>query len=370
MVRARARDRIVRHFDITVNPAGSFYNDAPVYAECAVLTHSSRPILVEDGLGADRVESSVCVLDADLCRGMRRRNPPPFGRLLQSLCDFSGRGCLRHRGVDFDGVPDECRTVLMRNNSRFFACLLALVSSALTGLGQSVIKDLSVPEYDAAGNLRWRLKAASAEGTFEDPKLNHGQVELFDDHAEAVPLVGVLSFIEAIYHRTRGKIEGERHIRYRASEGTLDGDGFTYRLSNRHLNITSEVVLESPSARVMSRKADAVLAQNATGAIVGITRAQLSGHVTVTWVPGTKHRFDRAETESAVYTGADGMLELKSPVTTWSRGNKAVINGSEIKIFIGGLPNQRSGSTPITAPSRADSATRSPDRLSPSTSVP
>lgn len=60
----------------------------------------------------------------------------------------------------------------------------------------------------------------------------------------------------------------------------------------------------------------------------------------VTGVKNEKYKFDRAETESAIYTASDGMLRLSSPVICWRDGEKIQVGAEEISIDVRKKPDQ------------------------------
>lgn len=206
---------------------------------------------------------------------------------------------------------------------------------------ESLLKGLSVVESDKAGHLVRRLKAVSAVGSFAEPKLLDGKVEFFDvRNTESVP-VGVLSFAEALYRRTRSEIEGTGRISYRSAQGMLQGDGFHYRMAEHRLVLKSNVVLEMSAGRAISKAGDALLRSDEKGSgVSGLVQARMTGGVILMRTPDAKYPFDRAETASAVYTAADGMLTLASPVTMWSGEKKSEASAEEIRLFVGFLREQ------------------------------
>jgi hypothetical protein len=191
-----------------------------------------------------------------------------------------------------------------------------------------------------------RLTAESASGTFERPTLKHGIVEfLATDSASAK--VATFSFDDAVFRRPIGVVSGEGHASYRSGKGDLSGDGFQYRLSDGHLELKSHVVLARGAMVIEGQQGEAFLSQISSGKEWIVTKAKIDGGVVITGVDPEKYKFDRAETASIVYTEADGVLILASPVTCWSGTSKTVTEANEIKIVdLAPKPKQSPGPAP------------------------
>jgi hypothetical protein len=204
------------------------------------------------------------------------------------------------------------------------------------------VKSISAPVYDDSGHLiRW-LKAEGGSGSDQNSSLKRGSLEFFTPAGGAVA-VSRLDFDDAIFQRQRQQIAGDGHVIYRAPEGQIEGVGFRYEIPAAHLQLRSRVVLTTPNGSVSSQEGEAIMAQDKGKTVTGLVEARLKGSVLFTKAPGAKYDFDRAETASAVYTGADGILTLASPVTTWRGGEKSVLNAGEIQIVLGKLPNKTPG---------------------------
>ena len=203
--------------------------------------------------------------------------------------------------------------------------------------------DLTIPQFDVAGRMIRRLKADSATGSFEEPKLRDGVVEFFRPQDANPERLATLDFAEAIYHRLAGVIDGDNHIRVISPKGNLSGDGFQYQLTLGKLILRSTVVIELPTAHITGEKAEALISQSAADQDFTISQATVTGGVVVTGIKSEKFNFDRAETASAVYTASDGKLRLASPVVCWRASEKIVAGATEITIDVGNRPKQALG---------------------------
>lgn len=249
-----------------------------------------------------------------------------------------------------------------QNNSRVIVslvvktCLFLLLFLAVSHVMafEWVVQGFSASEFDAESRIVRRLTAASATGSYTDPKLTDGRVDFLSGEGAQEPR-GVLSFADAVYHRGQSEIEGVGRVSYRTAEGELQGEGFKYELTRNHLALNAKVLLQAPVGRVTASEADGILAQDAKDGVAGIVQAKLTGNVVFIRASGAATDIERAEAPSAVYTGADGMLRLASPVTTWVNGQKVVTTAEDLRVRIGTIPSQReapasSGSSTETGP--------------------
>jgi len=131
-------------------------------------------------------------------------------------------------------------------------------------------------------------------------------------------------------------------------------------MSDGHLTLRSEVVLQTPSAHVVAKEGYAFLAKDPNASRFGVATATLSGGVIVTGAVVEKLHFDRAETESVTYTASDEMLTLASPVTTWSGDKKSVAGAQRIQFYVGEPTNQSTATIPASVAPSAGQTQRLP----------
>lgn len=212
---------------------------------------------------------------------------------------------------------------------------LLLVCQVASHGAELSVKGLNVPQFDAEGRMSRRLKAESATGPADTPKLQNGNVEFFDvAHDNPLP-TAKLGFVDAIYHRASAIVDGDGQVHLTSARGDIAGEGFTYELDSGKLLLRSAVTLQLPTATVSAKEGQAVFAQEGQSNGFVISRASLTGGVVVTEIKSDKYNFDRAETESAVYNSNDGKLRLASPVICWRGGEKTIVGAEEITIDVG-----------------------------------
>ncbi len=212
------------------------------------------------------------------------------------------------------------------------ACLL--LPAAPGSAKELMIKDMTVPQFDAAGHMFRRLRAEAATGSHEEPKLTKGVVEFFPATG-AKEKTAALDFEEAVYHRATGIISGTGRIHLACPQGEISGVGFRYELSTGHLTLTSTVVMETSLARIEAGQGEAFHTQGAEGKEFSVTKAVLSGGVAATGIKNPKVPYERLESESGIYTAADGMVRLASPVVAWEKGQKTIMQAADISFFVG-----------------------------------
>jgi hypothetical protein len=211
---------------------------------------------------------------------------------------------------------------------------LTLLAGSVVAAAELTIKDLSIPQLDVTGRMIRRLRADSASGPLEKPKLSNGIVEFFRLQNSVSDSVSTLHFTDATYQRFAEIIEGDGQIRFDSPKGILSGNGFQYYLAPCRLTLKSAVVIDLPAAHITGKEAEAFFSQSAPDQDFIIKQATILGGVVVTGIKNEKYNFDRAETESAIYTASDGMLRLSSPVVCWRDGEKILIGAGDGGISI------------------------------------
>lgn len=212
------------------------------------------------------------------------------------------------------------------------ACFLA-INAAAEGV-EFAMGDLNIPQYDAAGHLIRRLRAESMTGSVQQPLLKNGLVVFFRPVDPPGESIGTLDFSEALYERSKGVIESEGAVRLTSLKGKLSSHGFRYELAQGRLILKSDVSVDLPAGHIVGKHGEVLLSQELTHREYIVSRATIEGDVVATGISDEKYAFDRAETQLAVYTEEDGLLRLASPVTTWIKGEKSIVEG-DIKINVG-----------------------------------
>lgn len=197
---------------------------------------------------------------------------------------------------------------------------ILLILGAAISLGAAevsfVVRDLSLPVFDLAGNLVRRLKADSGTG-LNSPRLDNGRVEFFRPGSDQP--TGVLTFAQALYASREERISGAGTIELVAPLATISGRGYECQLETGRLELRSDVTVFDERFRMKGEHAKVDFDPKQ---IDLIRAATVTGNVTVE--PLATAAFDRAHTESARFSAAEQKIFLKNPVTVWRKGEKAL----------------------------------------------
>jgi len=133
-------------------------------------------------------------------------------------------------------------------------CIFVTLMASLSAFAAELtIKDLIVPQLDGAGRMIRRLKADSAIGPLEKPRLSNGVVEFFLPQDPNHGKQASLFFLEATYHRSAEMIEGDGQISLISTKGDLSGKGFQYQLISGKLILKSSVIIDLPTAHITGK---------------------------------------------------------------------------------------------------------------------
>ncbi len=237
----------------------------------------------------------------------------------------------------------------MRRLPRFIPPSLLFTATLLAG--DISITSLSLPMFDETGRIARTLKAESALGPLERFVLKSGVLEFHSSIGEQIAPGSTLTFDEAVYDKAGGFIEGAGPVLFASAAGDISGVGFHHDLTTGRLKLHREVLFvmkgdKHQGVKIRGDKADVVIRQNPSTRTWEITEALVTGPVVATDVTIQKVRFDRAETDRATYSAAEGTITLASPVTGWRGEEKTVLGAGLIQYQLDAI-------TPAEAPAVA-----------------
>ena len=182
---------------------------------------------------------------------------------------------------------------------------------------------LKAPVFDSTGHLIRRLTAGSATGPVDSTRLDKGEVDFFAPESADRP-TAMLDFEQAVYRKSDESIRGDDTIRLVSPQGTVSGRRYECWLDTGLLKLGSEVKFSSENVRLTGEQGEIHFDPKGAGKTDLIKEATVSGSVMVERTATSKLPFDRAETDLARYSAEQQKLFLKSPVTIWKNGEKAV----------------------------------------------
>ncbi len=224
---------------------------------------------------------------------------------------------------------------------RFFRVMRCVVAMAFV-LGGSVwaveatLKNMIVPEFDAAGRMIRRVKAETAIGGLGGKsQLKNGVIEFFEASGGGDEQVATLNFKDAAYDRAHQTVEGEGRVTLSSAKGDVAGEGFFYDIGRSRLLLKSAVTIDHNGVRVTGNSGEIILAQAPSAKEALIKEATLKGGITVSGKLDPKLEIEKAESERAVYTANDEIITLSSPIFIWRKGIKAPAESDSITIYVG-----------------------------------
>lgn len=202
--------------------------------------------------------------------------------------------------------------------------LLLLALPATAADFSLVMRDVATPVYDASGHPIRRLTADSASGPFASPRLEKAKIDFFSLASSKVP-TAVLTCEHALYQRATETIKGEDLVQLSTPKGVVSGHGYVCRIDAGLLTLNAKVTFAADRAVLRGTHAEIRFDPKGGKQDEVIREVVVSGTVTLEQIPAHSG-FDRAETTHARYDAAQQKIFLKTPVTTWSKGQKSVVN--------------------------------------------
>jgi len=177
------------------------------------------------------------------------------------------------------------------------------------------LSDVTFSEHDSQGRLIRMIRAEKVEGPASAPVLTHGVVEFYRTDREAgSPPASTLVFDEATYQVAQRTIDGLGHVAYRSGKGVISAKGFFYDLEAMRLVLRSEVLVEVPRGQLSGDAGVVQLARDSASGEVAVEWANVDGRVTMRGPAVDKLGYDHAETNSAVYYGADETIHAENVI--------------------------------------------------------
>lgn len=210
-------------------------------------------------------------------------------------------------------------------NARVMAAFVFAAASMGAADPSVTARGLTVPVFDASGNLLRRLTAVSASGPLASPRLDQGRVEFFAPESRQSP-TATLKFDEALYQKADETISGHDAIKFTTHQGVVSGQGYRCLLDAGLLTLTSDVNFVSDAVRMNGEQAEIRFDAKGRKKDDIIQEIVLTGRIVVERAATAKAPFDRAETTMARYEAGEQKVYLQSPVTTWNHGQKSVLN--------------------------------------------
>lgn len=205
---------------------------------------------------------------------------------------------------------------------RILSLLLLLAVPATAAEFSLVMRDVSTPVYDASGNLIRRLTASSASGPFSSPRLEKAKIDFFALRSAEVP-TAVLTCEHARYDKAGETISGDDLVQLTTPQGVVSGHSYVCRIDTGLLTLETNVVFSSERAVLRGSQAEIRFDPKGGDPDQIIQEVIVSGTVTLEQI-AAHAPFDRAETTHARYDAGQQKIFLKTPVTTWSKGQKSV----------------------------------------------
>ena len=216
------------------------------------------------------------------------------------------------------------------------AMAMALVLGSSAWAVEATLKNMVVPEFDAAGRMIRRFKAEAATGWLtEKAQLRNGVIEFFETSSGGDVQVATLCFKDAVYERAHQTLEGEGHVALSSTKGDMAGEGFFYDIGHSRLLLKSAVTIDHNGVHVTGNSGEVILAQAPSTKDALIKEATLKGGIVVSGKLDPKLDIEKAESERAVYTGNDEIITLSSPITIWRKGIKTPAESDSITLYVG-----------------------------------
>jgi hypothetical protein len=223
------------------------------------------------------------------------------------------------------------------------------INAAETGTLE--IKDVDIPLFDtSSGHPLHRLRVKSGIGSFNLMRINEGVVDFFGAEGTERVKIGTLNFKDASYDGRAGLIDSNAPMLFSSLQGTLSAVGFRYEIRTNRLFLKSAVTMKIPEANIAGREAEVLLSESQPTRDLLLSWVEVRGDVAITELKLENPKLDRIETQRAVYTGAESLLEVFAPVKFWSEGTEGSGTG-EYKYRLGKplAPLRRAAAAPSEA---------------------
>lgn len=214
--------------------------------------------------------------------------------------------------------------------------VLALVLGGCVAAGEATLKNMRVPEFEAAGRMIRRVTAETATGGLTGKsRLKNGTIEFFEASGGGDVQAATLGFKDAAYDRAHQTVEGDGHVALSSARGDVAGEGFFYDMGHSRLRLKSAVTIDHNGVRVAGNSGEIILAKAPSAKEALIQEATLKGGIVVSGKLDPKLDIEKAESEQAVYTANDEIITLSSPIYVWRKGVKTPAESDSIAIYVG-----------------------------------
>lgn len=204
-------------------------------------------------------------------------------------------------------------------------CSLAFLLPAPAA--ELVLRGVSYPFFNEAGQLTHRINAASATKTGEQRKLSGVLIEYFAA-GDTKRVTQRLTTPEATWNEARQALAGDSAIVIETDVNRLSGEGFLFTLPRSQVEIHRQFSMSTAEIDLTSDRAsiDLVLEQagqeESNVRVRDVKRCEAFGNLHVKVKPGAagKHLADEAFSDRAVYDGATHTIEIPQSTKLLQKG--------------------------------------------------
>lgn len=204
-----------------------------------------------------------------------------------------------------------------------FHVLRCLLASAMFVAGgglraaEFVATGISIPFFDAAGNLTHRMMAQNGTRAGALQNLRGVEIHYFEP-GDPKTIVQKLEAQEATWDDKKETLVGRGPIVVATVENRLTGQGFDFALATSLLHIHRDFAMSNDEVVLTSDRATVELLIEKSGEDVkvrDVKRCEAIGNLHIVTQPAaeTKYRFKEAFSDLAIYDGASQMVTLPHP---------------------------------------------------------
>lgn len=207
-------------------------------------------------------------------------------------------------------------------------CFLALIlPAATTSAAEMVLRGVSYPFFNEAGQLTHRVNADYATKTGEKRVLSGVLVEYFEA-GDPKRVTQRITASEATWNETQQTMAGEGAIVIETDVNRLSGEGFLFTLARSQVEIHRQFAMSNDEVDLTSDRAvvDLVLERDGKDQtdvrVRDVKRCEAIGHLHLKVRPAArgKYEVDEAKSERAVYDGATHTIKIPQDAQMMHKG--------------------------------------------------
>ncbi|HEY1107963.1 MAG TPA: hypothetical protein VGE76_05000 [Opitutaceae bacterium] len=206
-------------------------------------------------------------------------------------------------------------------------CLALILPAAVSNAAEMVLRGVSYPFFNEAGQLTHRIIADSATKNGEQRKLSGVLVEYFEA-GDPKRVTQRITASEATWSETRQTLAGDGAIVIETDVNRLSGEGFLFTLPRSQVEIQRRFAMSNDEVDLTSDRAivDLVLERDGKGEtdvrVRDIKRCEAIGnlHLKVRPAARGKYEVDEARSERAVYDGPTHTIKIPQNAQMMHKG--------------------------------------------------